>query len=129
VADLEGVLWHWLSDNWCGLDGPPLDHKWYAVEEPGPKGRGTPHVIGLTDDAACVSLGTPQTWAYSLHRAVWNKLVLWYLIQWGVLELFGLRRWLWYKLLSRRVKQNKQFGENYRYEQLLQDVRAERRAR
>ena len=106
LFSLEEFLFKVLSDEWCGNESVPLNHKTLYVPEGDSK-----YVFSFLNDSFEIGIGWPNKWHGIYRREVIRKFVFWYLFQWSICEWFGLRRWLWYKLLHRRVESYKKFGK------------------
>ena len=96
---VERILFHRLGDHTLGGSGVPLERASKSV-----RSRHCEYVIGFVNDAFEVGLGYPDHWKFLCPRGVFLRFVLWYLWKWAWSDWFGLRRRLWYWLLSRRVK-------------------------
>jgi hypothetical protein len=96
-----------------GLGGPP--NNWQ--HSPAYKGCNRGHSSGVAEygisfqnDAHDVGLWVRydeenrQHWDAIMSTEHFRKMALWYLWRWAWGEVFGLRRWLYYKDLSRRMK-------------------------
>jgi hypothetical protein len=115
---LENWLYHRLSDHslGCGNDFVPLDHRTLYVDHNGQFLRyegvysdthGIVNVFTFLDDSFKIGIGWPSKWHCILRREVIHTFIWWYLRQWAFGEWFGVRRWLWYKLLHRRVARSR----------------------
>jgi hypothetical protein len=60
-------------------------------------------VVVFENDAFELGFGYPDKWHMFIRRQDFHKIMRWYMFNWGYREWFGLRRTIWYKLLSRRV--------------------------
>lgn len=94
--NLERSVFHWLSTDWGGNDGVPLDGKTLRDPQSG-------NVFAFLNDSFEIGFGWPERWHCMLRREVVHRFIRWYLFQWSVCEWFGLRRHIWYWLLRRRV--------------------------
>ncbi len=96
---LEQRLYHWLSDEWGGNDtvpGTSLDFRFRETT--------WPDIANPHNDGSELWIGTMDRWHTHMERSEAHRLALWILVTWwGKGEWFGLKRWLWYKLLFRRV--------------------------
>ena len=99
----EEWLYDALGTEWGGNTNPPLDLYGFDVPMEGGTNPEDKYVFRLTNDAFEVYMGYPSEWRFHMNRRTARKFVWWYL-KWHVFEWFGLRRWLWYKLLFRRVR-------------------------
>lgn len=100
---VDRVLFNWLSVQWGGSNDLPLGHDSVTIRGQ----HGQEHVFGFINDAFEVGVGNPDKWHVFLRREDFHKIVRWYVAKWIFVEWFGLRRWAWYKVLSRRVSRNK----------------------
>lgn len=101
---IENLFWRLLSEQWCGNDHVPLDHRHAKFDD-----RGVDRGIAFVEDAHQIGLftGEGNTWDVIMTRTAFHKIMRWYLRQWIFGEWFGLRRWLWYKILHRRCSRYK----------------------
>ena len=99
TASLENWLYRLLSSDFCGNDTMPLDRERFRYTD-----QGCEHVVVFENDAFELGFGYPNKWHMFITRKSFHKIVRWYLWRWGWGEWFGLRRYLWYKLLHRRVR-------------------------
>lgn len=102
----ERMIYRWLSEDWCGNENVPLDHRTLYAQEK----NGCEYVFSFLNDSFEIGIGYPNKWHGIYRREVINKFIRWYLWQWSVGEWFGLRRWIWYKMLNRRVKGYNKLG-------------------
>ena len=102
---LENWIWHKLGKNWCGNNCPPLAETAYRIKS----NHGTTEVIMFVDDAGEIGLGYPDSWHHIYNRRDFNKLVRWYVWQIVIHDWCGFRRWLWYKILFRKVNKRPPF--------------------
>lgn len=93
---LERWLYRLLAEKWCGNDMVPLDHRTLHANE-----QGCEYVFSFLNDSFEIGIGYPNKWHCILRRETIHKFIWWYLRLWIFSEWFGLRRWLWYKLLFR----------------------------
>ena len=104
---IEDKLFIILGDDWGGNPSPPGGNVTIRT-----KGReqGVEHVFSWqSNDGFELGIGYPDQWLAHLGRkeAAW----LWWTITLRALSTwFGLRRWLWYQLLGRRVRVNRRGG-------------------
>lgn len=100
MKKLENRLFELLSTEWCGNDSPPLRYKKLTY------GRkwGGESIVSFENDSGELGFGYPDKWKMFIDRKDFHIIVRWYLKQWSWGEWFGLRRWIWYKLLHRRVE-------------------------
>lgn len=99
----ERLLYRLLSEKWCGNEMVPLDHRTLRVPN-----DGCEYVFGFLNDSFEIGIGWPDRWHGIYRREVIHRFIWWYLRQWVFGEWFGLRRWIWYKLLNRRVNTSRQ---------------------
>jgi len=99
---LEKWLYHLLSEKWCGNDMVPLDHRTLYVNN-----HGCDYVFSFLNDSFEIGIGYPNKWHTILRRETIHKFIWWYLRLWIFSEWFGLRRYIWYKLLHRQVNRHK----------------------
>ena len=95
---VERWLYHALAEKWCGNDNVPLDHRTLYFGN-----HGCEYVASFLNDSFEIGLGYPDKWHCIIRREAFHKLIFWYLRLWAFSEWFGLRRWIWYKLLHRSV--------------------------
>lgn len=117
---LERWLYRALAERDCGNDGVPLTHRTLYVDERGQVYQSeqvhsdtlTPHgkeqmsimnVFSFLNDSFEIGIGWPNKWHCILRREAIHRFIWWYLRQWAFGEWFGLRRAIWYWLLSRSV--------------------------
>ena len=55
-------------------------------------------------------VGTPSEWQLYLSAKEFRQICFWYLYQWAFVDWFGLRSFLWYKLLSRRCAKHRRIS-------------------
>lgn len=96
---LEDRLFDALGTEWCGGTHPPMDRMTLTVNG---TERGVEHVYAVGNDGFELWIGYPDKWLFHTGRRG-AKALTWFLIRWWVGEWFGIRRWLWYKLLTRRI--------------------------
>lgn len=104
---LQNWLYHALSEDWCGNDSVPLDHRTLRVQEK----DGCEYVFCILNDAFEVGIGYPNKWHGLYRREVFHRMIFWYLRQWIFGEWLGIRRWIWYKLLHARCKRHSAVGK------------------
>lgn len=104
----ENKLYDLLGYRLVGNTVPPLDNTTLHYHD-----DGIHWVASITEDAHEVGLGYYDEWKMFINRPQFHKIIRWYLWQWSVHDWFGLRRWLWYKLLHRMVnRQQRQVWGN-----------------
>lgn len=96
-----------IGTDFCGNDCPPPDN-WVLRFGP-PRERGSAekmHVAAWRDDGFNLFLGGPEHWDcfYSYRDA--RRLAWWIILCWARTG-FGLRRWLYYRLLHASVAAQK----------------------
>lgn len=108
----RALAWVLCSHSDGGGDSPPND---WASSGWVPDGRsaGVAYDISFREDAGTVVLfaryddrnGTPadEKCLAMIPRAAFRRLALWWLWRWAWGEWFGLRRWLYFRWLLRRV--------------------------
>ncbi len=97
---LEALLFDLLGSSACGNTVAPCD--WMALD--GGLGPSAPYVQ-ISEDGSSLWIGTANEWHLSMSRTEARKLALWVVFRWWIVgEWFGLRRWLWFRLLHRRVR-------------------------
>lgn len=104
---LEERLFDALGEEWGGSANPPGDHLSIHIRdyEPDQFGRPVYYVAATSNDGFDLWLGKSYEWdtfmsASEARRLAWFILWRW----WGRGTWFGLRRWIWYRLLHRRVR-------------------------
>ena len=107
ARSLEDRLYILLGDDWCGNSGPPGQN--VSIRTKGSE-QGVQHVFSWGgNDGFDLGIGYPDQWLVHINRreAAW----LWWAITLRAFSTwFGLRRWVWYRLLFRRVRVNRQHG-------------------
>lgn len=101
----ERWIYRRLSDHVTGSESVPLSWDSKRIMD-----RGTERVIAFCNDAHEIGIGYPDKWHVIMRREAFHKMIRWYLYEWIVREWLGLRRYLWYKLLFRRVSHYKVFS-------------------
>lgn len=97
---IERKLYHALAGKWDGdNECAPIDHKTLRFMGE----SGCEEVVCILNDAFEVGLGWPERWHVLYRRKDFHRIIRWYLWQWAFSEWFGLRRWIWYKLLNRSM--------------------------
>ncbi len=99
---LEAHVYSLLSTQWCGNDMAPLSNETFYRGE---------RVAAIREDGFSVCVGTNDEWIYCFNRDEFQAMALWYLRIWALKDWFGLRRWLWFKLLHRRCERYNQMGK------------------
>jgi len=74
---------------------PPMDDRKLYI-----KGE----LIKFGNDGHEIYLGNIDRWHYFFDEKTFRKLAIWYLMNWVFIDWFGLRSWIWFKLLSRNVR-------------------------
>lgn len=70
---------------------PPLDHrKLYIAGQ----------VVSLNNDGFETWIGYPDKWLTHFKNDDFRKITLWFMYMWICVDWFGLRSWIWYKLLA-----------------------------
>lgn len=98
---LERFLYHVASQQWCGSDHEPLDHRHLQFESDGVK-----RVFSFFDGVHEVGIGYPTEWQVIMRSRDFNRMVRWYLWHRVVTDWLGFRTRLWYWLLHRRIQNN-----------------------
>jgi hypothetical protein len=78
---------------------PPLDHLKYQINQY--------DLVCFCNDGFEVWIGTDEKWHTFYKHKEFKKMIFWYLKTWAFKDLFGLRTWLYYKLLSKSIKLEK----------------------
>ena len=104
---LEERLYDALGEEWGGSAHPPGDHLSFHIRdyESDQYGRPVYYVAATSNDGFDLWLGKSYEWDTSMsapeaRRLAWFILWRW----WARGTWFGARRWLWYRLLSRKVR-------------------------
>lgn len=97
---LEKRIYRLLGQYEFPYTRPPLDQRKMYISG---------MVVCLNNDGFEVWIGTPDCWETHMKNAEFRKICFWYLRQWAFTDWFGLRSFLWYKLLHRQVKRNSRF--------------------
>lgn len=99
---LEDKMFILLGDDWGGVPNPPgqLTRVTYADTD------GIEYVFSYRgNDGFELGIGYPEKWLTHLSQRAARR--LWWAITKNHLSTwFGVRRWLWYKLLSRQVNRH-----------------------
>lgn len=100
--DVENWLYKALGEEWLGNTMMPLggNHTLHFHED------GVEYVASFIEDAHDIGFGYPDEWKLIIHRKSLHKVMRWYLWNWAYRDWFGVRRWLWYKLLHRIVQRH-----------------------
>jgi len=71
---------------------PPKDrrHMYFSKDE----------LIEFNNDGLDVWIGNVNEWTFHTTHEQFRKVALWYLYQYAIVDWFGLRSYLWYKLLN-----------------------------
>lgn len=104
---LEGLIYHGLSEHWGGNDMVPLDHRTLYITEK----NGCDYVFSFLNDSFDIGIGYPNQWHVILRRETIHSFIFWYLRQWVFGGWLGIRRWIWYKMLRRRVVGYRRVGK------------------
>lgn len=99
-------LYDWIGGEWGGNTDVPLSHESINFNS-----RDVEHVVMFLNDSSEIGFGYPDEWHTIIERKSFNKVIRWYLWKWAVFEWFGLRRWIWYKLLHMKCKKYESFKE------------------
>ena len=102
----ERRLYYLLSEHWCGNEMVPLDHRSIHIDD-----DGCTRVFCFLDDSFEIGIGYPDEWHAIIRRPAIHRFIWWYLCQWAFGEWFGVRRWIWYKLLHRSCKRHNSIGK------------------
>lgn len=94
----EDRIYNWLGQYDGFYTRPPLDHRKIYVND---------RVISLNNDGSETWIGSPDQWYVFFKNSDFRKIAFWSLRQWAFVDWFGLRSWLWYKLLHRKVNRAK----------------------
>jgi hypothetical protein len=105
IHRIEKKLFSLLSYKYCGNDTMPLENTVLHYED-----QSCDRVVMFLNDAFELGFGYPNEWHMIIRRKSFHKIMRWYLWNWVVFEWFGVRRWLWYKLLHRRVNRDRVMG-------------------
>lgn len=90
---LEERAYSALGNEWCGNITPPMDHRSFYRGE---------RVLSFVNDGWDIGVGTADEWIYIFRRDEFRWMVFTYLKAWALKDWFGLRSWLWFKLLTRK---------------------------
>lgn len=111
MSKIENKLYNLVAYDWIGTgqrDSPPLSHDTlkipmneYSLNE------NDVNVFSLLNDAHEIWFGYPDRWKFHISRKDFHKVIRWYLKRYIFGEWLGIRRKIYYKLLSRRVKRYK----------------------
>lgn len=93
---IEGLAYRLVSDE---NEHVPLNWASITVDDQGCK-----RVFAFLNDSSEIGIGWPSEWHATIRREAIHKFIRWYLWKWGWGEWFGLRRWIFYKLIHRRVE-------------------------
>lgn len=95
---LENFIYKILSEKYCGDNCVPLQGKTLYVNS-----HGCDYVFSFLNDSFEIGIGYPSRWHGIYRRECIHKFILWYLKNYIFGEWLGLRRYVWYKLLNRKV--------------------------
>lgn len=102
MGKIVNILFNLVSDEYGGSRGSvPLNGKTITIED---KISGVENVFGFLNDSFEIWFGYPTSWQFHMRRKTFHKMVLWYLKKWAFSEWFGLRRKLFYFLLTMKIK-------------------------
>jgi hypothetical protein len=114
-ANFKAHLWGWLLEDQFskGLGGPP--NNWRSSGDIAIAESSTcVHVKGATflNDGHWIGIysrftengQSDERWNIQMPTETFRRMALWYLWRWAVGEWFGLRRWLYFRRLSQRVR-------------------------
>lgn len=101
---VERKVWDFLGKDYCGNNTMPLDHECLHYRD-GEVDR----VVSFLNDSFELGFGYSHEWHTIISRKGFHKIVRWYLRKWAFTEWFGLRRYLWYKLLFRSVNRTRRY--------------------
>lgn len=78
---------------------PPMDHlkKYYTKDE----------LICFCNDGGEVWFGRSDSWYHFMKHSEFRSVIWWYLKTWAFKDFFGLRTFIYYKLLSASTNQHK----------------------
>lgn len=93
--NLEDWLYEKLGTDWCGNTSPPLNHRKMYTKDG--------YVVSLNNDGFETWIGRPDAWIWHTRNAEFRRIAWWAIRQHIFVDWCGLRSWLWYKLLHRRV--------------------------
>ncbi len=95
--DLETKLYRKLGQYDGFYTNPPLDKRKLYIDG---------MVISLNNDGFETWIGYPDKWAVHFRNDKFRTICFWALKQWIFVDWFGLRSWIWYKLLSRQCERS-----------------------
>ncbi len=111
----------WLLEDGAtrGLGGPPNNWQMSGEYRGRWASQGESYRGVFLDDAGSIGISVKwpdgeESWKVILPATVFRRLALWYLARWAYGEWFGLRRWLFYRDLRRRVAAHRRLAELYR---------------
>lgn len=97
---------------WNSLFGDiPNNHESITITKNKDRWFEIPLVASFVEDGFDIGIGSMDRWYILLERSALHKIILWYLWRWAWGEWFGLRRYLFYKFLKRRIERSKKFGK------------------
>lgn len=114
---LEDWLYEALGGEWCGNISPPLDKRKIYTSDG--------YVVSLNNDGFETWIGTPDKWCWHTKNAEFRKIALWHLRIWIFVDWFGLRSWIWYKLLRRQCEEIKRMGKLMRESDSINESKLE----
>lgn len=99
MTSLEDRLYEALGRDWCGNINPPGDHLRVQLN--------CDYLAATSNDGFELWIGTESEWRWSCGSEEARKLA-WFILWdwWARGTWFGLRRAVWYWLLSRRIARN-----------------------
>lgn len=97
-------LYDLIGSEWGGNVDVPLSHHSKTVNS---KMESVDYVISFLNDSSDIGLGYPDEWHGIYDRKAFRKMICWYVWKSTVCEWFGLRRWIFYKLLIIKCDRHK----------------------
>lgn len=80
---------------------PPMDHlKFYFNQY---------ELISLNNDGGEVWFGRSDKWYFFMSHPEFRSVIFWYLRTWAFKDLFGLRTWVYYKLLTHECNRHREY--------------------
>ena len=107
VFDVENWLYKTLSNGWCGNTCPPMDNRKYKWFQEDKFADDDYYVFSQGEDGHEMWIGHAHEWYFHLELKRFRYIALWTIYQWFVVDWFGLRTWLWWKLLFKQCDRTK----------------------
>lgn len=104
---LEDWAYETLGSRWGGNTCPPMDNRAYRWQDTGMVERDDYWTFSQGEDGGTMWIGHANEWKFHLSLKRFRRIALWTIWQWAWGDWFGLRTWLWYRILRRKVNRYK----------------------